>query len=176
VLVNGASGGVGLFVVQLARSFGAEVTGVCSTRNVDLGRSLGAERVVDHTREDFTAGDDRYDVLIDNVGNRTWSACRRVLTEDATVVLVGGPKTGRWLGPLRTWVGMRLAALGASQRLAVLLSSIDRDDLQTLGEMVDAGTLRPVIDRIYPLRDVAGALGYVEAGQARAKVVVVLEP
>jgi NADPH:quinone reductase-like Zn-dependent oxidoreductase len=174
VVINGASGGVGTFAVQIAKAAGAEVTGVCSTAKVELVRSLGADHVVDHHREDFTRTGERYDLLIDNAGSHSWSALRRVLSDDATCVLVGGSKDNRWLGPLSRWATIRLAALGASQRVAVLLTDMRREDLDTLRELFEAGTLRAVIDRTYPLDNVADALRYVGAGHAPGKVVITI--
>lgn len=172
VIVNGASGGVGTFAVQIAKAAGAAVTAVCSTRNADLVRSLGADRVVDYTREDFTLLDQRHDLLIDVAGNRRWSAMRRVLSDDGVCVLVGGAKDNRWLGPLSRWAGARLAALPARQRVVPLLAQMRREDLDALRAMFEAGTLRSLIDRTYALDDTAEALRYVGSGHARAKVVI----
>lgn len=172
VLINGASGGVGTFAVQIAKAAGAEVTGVCSATNVELVRSLGADHVVDYGVEDFTRTARRYDLLIDMAGSRPWSAIRRVLADDAICVLVGGPKDNRVLGPISHWSKTRLAALGASQRVAILLTEMRRNDLETVREMFEAGTLRCVIDRAYPLAESAAALRHVGAGHARGKVVI----
>jgi NADPH:quinone reductase-like Zn-dependent oxidoreductase len=172
VLVNGASGGVGTFAVQLAKAFGAEVTGVCSTQKLDLVRSLGADHVVDYTREDFTRGGRRYDLLLDVAGSRPWSDCKRVLARDATLVLVGGPKANRWLGPLGHVAGVRLASLGASQRAVFFVAKFNREDFLVLRELLEAGTLTPVIDRQYELSEVPAALDYLGQGHARAKVVI----
>lgn len=174
VLINGASGGVGTFAVQLAKAAGAEVTGVCSTSKVELVRSLGADHVVDYHREDFTRTERRYDLLIDIAGNRSWSALRATLTNDATCVLVGGPKDSRWLGPLGRWATVRMAAMRSSQRVAVLLTEMRREDLDALRGMFDAGTLRPVIDSTYRLEDTADALRHVGGGHARGKVVITI--
>jgi NADPH:quinone reductase-like Zn-dependent oxidoreductase len=134
VLINGASGGVGTFAVQIAKALGAEVTGVCSTRNVDLVRSLGADHVIDYTREDFTRSDRRYDLMLDIAGSRSWSECRRVLNPQATVVIVGGPKTNRLIGPLSHVVKVRLAALRSSQKAGRYELSEIGDALQYMGE------------------------------------------
>jgi NADPH:quinone reductase-like Zn-dependent oxidoreductase len=174
VLINGASGGVGTFAVQIAKWYGAEVTGVCGTKNADLVRSLGADQVIDYTREDFTRSRQRYDVMIDIAGNRSWSECRRVLADDAMLVLMGGPKTNRWVGPFghvaRTWV----VSLRASQTVVFFLGKANREDLETLRELLEAGELTPVIDRRYELLDVAEALRYLGEGHARAKIVISL--
>jgi NADPH:quinone reductase-like Zn-dependent oxidoreductase len=172
VLVNGASGGVGTFAVQLAKAFGAEVTGVCSTGNVDLVRSLGADHVVDYTREDFTRDGRRYHLLFDVAGSRPWRECRRVLSDKATLVLVGGPKTNRWLGPLGHVAGVRVASLGASQKTVFFIAKFNRDDFLALHELLEAGAVTPVIDRRYPLSDLPEALRYLGEGHARGKVVI----
>jgi NADPH:quinone reductase-like Zn-dependent oxidoreductase len=172
VLVNGASGGVGTFAVQLAKAFGAEVTGVCSTRNVDLVRSLGADQVVDYRREDFTRSGRRYDLLLDVAGNRSWSDYRRVLGPSATLVLIGGPKTNRWTGPLGHVVGVRLASLRANQRVVFFVARFTPEDLVVLRELLEAGKVTPAIDRTYPLGEVPAALDYLGEGHARAKVVI----
>ena len=172
VLVNGASGGVGTFAVQLAKAFGAEVTAVCSTRNVELVRSLGADHVVDYTREDFTRSGRRHDLLLDVAGSRPWSECRRVLGRDATLVLVGGPKTNPWTGPLGHVAGVRLASLRASQKVVFFVAKFTREDFLALRELLESGEVTPVIDRQYPLAEVSAALNYLGEGHARAKVVV----
>jgi NADPH:quinone reductase-like Zn-dependent oxidoreductase len=172
VLVNGASGGVGSFAVQLAKALGAEVTGVCRTRNVKLVRSLGADQVVDYTRDDFTRSGRRYDLLLDVAGNWSWRDCRRVLGPEATLVLVGGPKTNPWLGPLGHVVGVRLASLGASQKVVFYVASFKREDLLVLQQLLESRKVTPVIDRQYQLAEVPAALGYLGEGHARAKVVI----
>jgi NADPH:quinone reductase-like Zn-dependent oxidoreductase len=172
VLVNGASGGVGTFAVQLAKSFGAEVTGVCSTRNLGLVGSLGADHVIDYTREDFTRGDRRYDLLLDVAGSRPWAACRRVLEPQATLVMVGAPKGSRLLGPLDHIVKVRLASLRASQKVAFFISKARNQDLVVLQELLAAGTVTPVVERTYPLPEAADALRYLGEGHARGKLVV----
>jgi NADPH:quinone reductase-like Zn-dependent oxidoreductase len=172
VLVNGASGGVGTFAVQLAKALGAEVTGVCRTHNLDLVRSLGADHVIDYTREDFTRSGQRYDLLLDVVGNRSWRDCRRVLSAEATLVLIGGPKTNPWLGPLGHVVGVRLASLRASQKVVFFVASFKREDLLVLQGLLESGKVTPVIDRQYQLAEAPAALGYLGEGHARAKVVM----
>jgi NADPH:quinone reductase-like Zn-dependent oxidoreductase len=171
VLINGASGGVGTFAVQIAKALGAEVTAVCSTRNVDLVRSLGADHVIDYTREDFTRSGQRYDLLFDNAGSRSWWTCRRVLAPRATVVLVGGPKT-RLLGPLGHFAAMRLASLGSSRKAVFFMAKVDRPDLEVLRELIEAGKVTPVVERRYELSEIAEALRYMGEGHARGKLVV----
>jgi NADPH:quinone reductase-like Zn-dependent oxidoreductase len=168
VLVNGASGGVGTFAVQVAKAFGADVTGVCSTRNVDLVRSLG----VDYTREDFTRGGQRYDLLLDVAGSRSWRACRRVLKPKATLVVIGGPKANRWMGPLGHIAGVQLASLGASQKATFFVAKANREDFVALGELLEAGKVTPVIDRRYTLSELPEALRYLGEGHAPGKVVI----
>ncbi len=172
VLVNGASGGVGTFAVQIAKALGAEVTAVCSTRNVEQARTLGADRVIDYTREDFTRSGERYDMLLDNAGSRPWSACKRVLKADATVVLVGGPKKNRLLGPLGHIIGMRLRSRRAGHKTAFFMADLSRANLVALGELLEAGQLKPVIERRYELSETADALRYMGEGHAQGKVVV----
>jgi NADPH:quinone reductase-like Zn-dependent oxidoreductase len=173
VLVNGASGGVGTYAVQIARAAGAEVTGVCGPANVELVRSLGAQHVIDYTREDFTRGAERYDLVLDNVENHSLAACRRVLTRDGTLVLSSG--TGAH--------GLRLLARLARpvvldpfvrHRLKRILSVPNRQDLEALAAMVEAGTLRPVIEGVYPLAETPQAVRHIETGHARGKVVVAI--
>ena len=171
VLINGASGGVGTFAVQIAKALGAEVTGVCSTRNVELVRSIGADHVVDYTKEDFTASEARYDVIIDNVGNHALSDLRRVLAPAGTYVMVGGP-SGRWLDPLPRVAALVVTSRFVDQDLRFFISQPNRPDLETLRDLIEAGQVRPVIDRRYPLSEVAAAIEYLETGRARGKVVI----
>jgi NADPH:quinone reductase-like Zn-dependent oxidoreductase len=172
VLVNGASGGVGTFAVQIATSMGAEVTAVCSTRNLELVQSLGAAHTVDYTEEDFTDTDRRYDVILDTVATKPPSACRRILQRDGTYVAVGSLSMGDWIGPLTFLAGVRLAGMFRSQAMSSVLATTNSEDLRTLGDLVADGSVRPVIDRVVPLEDTADAMAYVEAGHARGKVVV----
>ena len=172
VLINGASGGVGTFAVQIARSFGAEVTGICSTGNVEMVRSLGAARVIDYTQEDFTTGEERYDLVLDVAGSRKWSELKRVLNARATVVVAGGPSTNRWLGPVSHLVGMRVASVGGDHKVVNFLASVNKEDLLVLRELLEAGKVTPVVDRTYSLTEAAEAVRYLEAGHARGKVVI----
>ena len=171
VLVNGASGGVETFAVQIAKAFGAEVTGVCSTANVEMVASIGADRVIDYTREDFTRAGRRYDVLVDIAGNRPLPETRRVLAPKGVLVAVGGPNRGRWIGPLGRSGRMALVSPAVSQRMVFFfLAHQNKDDLAVLRELLQAGKVTPVIDRTYPLGEVAEAIRYLEQGHARGKV------
>ncbi|MBW0114858.1 NAD(P)-dependent alcohol dehydrogenase [Pseudonocardia abyssalis] len=172
VLVNGASGGVGTFAVQIAVALGAEVTGVCSTRNLDLVRSLGAAAVVDHTADDVTGRPERYDVVVDLAGNHPIPALRRVLVPDGTLVLCAGGAPGAFLGAVGTVLRAAVTDPFVRHRIRFLASTPKPADLPALGALVADGLLRPVIDRTYPLVDVAEGLRYVEQGHARGKVVV----
>jgi NADPH:quinone reductase-like Zn-dependent oxidoreductase len=176
VLINGASGGVGTFAVQLAKAFGAEVTGVCSTRNVDLVGSLGADRVIDYTREDFTRSGERYDLMLDIPANRSWSELKQVLTDHATYVMVGGPKENRWIASFGLAIRRRLVAVPGSRRVvAPFLASIDKPPLVVLAELIEAGKVRPAIERRYAFSELPEALAYVGQGHAQAKVIVTVD-
>ncbi|MDQ0943795.1 NAD(P)-dependent alcohol dehydrogenase [Streptomyces sp. V1I1] len=174
VLVNGASGGVGTFAVQMAKSFGAEVTGVCSTRNVDLVRSLGADHVIDYTGEDFTRNGQRYDVVLDLVGNRSLTECRRALTPAGTLVLSGGGVSdgGSLVGPMGLILRGQALSRFVRHRLLVLTATPSKENLATLRELAESGRITPVIDRTYPLSEVPEAIRYLEVEHARAKVVI----
>ena len=172
VLIIGAAGGVGAFAVQLAKAFGAHVTGVCSTTKVDLVRSIGADDVIDYTRDDFASGTRRYDLILDTAGNRPLSYLRRALTPEGTLVLVGGEGGGPWLGMLGRFFKTYALARFVKQRLRVLTSTEEKKDLEVLRELIEAGKVTPVIDRTYALRDVPGAIRYLEEGHARGKVVI----
>ncbi|MEZ5458192.1 MAG: NAD(P)-dependent alcohol dehydrogenase [Steroidobacteraceae bacterium] len=172
VLVNGASGGVGHFAVQLAKGMGAHVTGVCSTRNVGMVRALGADVVIDYTREDFTAGAQRYDLIIDSIGNHPRSALRRVLTDDGAHVQVGQSGMGHWIDPLLGPLGALLWSQFTSQRWEFMLARIDAGDLAYLAQQVAAGKLRAVIDRRYPLAELPAAMRYLETGRVRGKLLI----
>jgi NADPH:quinone reductase-like Zn-dependent oxidoreductase len=174
VLINGASGGVGTFAVQIAKSFGAEVTGVCSTRNLDLVRSIGADRVIDYTQEDFTQSGQRYDLLLDCIANHSLSACRRVLNPRGIYILVGG-RDSRWIDPLPRLVQVLVLSRFVSQSLVLCMARRSKEDLTLLRDLLEAGKITPVIDRSYRLSEVPQAVGYLGEGHARGKVVITLE-
>jgi NADPH:quinone reductase-like Zn-dependent oxidoreductase len=172
VLVNGASGGVGTFAVQIAKALGAEVTAVCRTRNVDQARSIGADHVIDYTTEDFTRSDERYDVLFDVAGSRSWRECKRVLNPEATLVMAGAPKGNPVTGPLSHIAAVRLASLRGSRKVVFFIAKFNRPDLKFLGELLEAGTVKSVIERTYELGDIADAMRYMGEGHARGKIVI----
>ena len=172
VLINGASGGVGTFAVQIAKALGAEVTGVCSTRNVDIARSLGADHVIDYTREDFTRSDRRYDLLLDIAGSRSWSECKRVLDPKATLVIVGAPKGNRALGPLGHIAKVRLASIPSSQRAVFFVAKFNMPDMVVLRDLLESGKVKPFIDRRHELNEIADAFRYLGEGHAQGKIVV----
>jgi NADPH:quinone reductase-like Zn-dependent oxidoreductase len=177
LLVNGASGGVGLFAVQLGKAFGGAVTGVCSTRNLDLVRSAGADEVIDYTSADFTRAGRRYDIVLDLVGNRSLTALRRALTPNGTLILSGGgvSKGGTLLGPLGLMIRSQLLTRLLQQRLVLLTAVQSRENLAALRDLAESGKLTPLIDRSYPLAEVPDAIGYLEREHARAKVVITVE-
>jgi NADPH:quinone reductase-like Zn-dependent oxidoreductase len=172
VLINGASGGVGTFAVQLAKALGAEVTAVCSTRNVEQARALGADRVVDYTKEDFTTLGIRHDLMVDIAGSRSFLACRRALKPDATFVLVGGKMTYRGLGPLPHIAGTIVKSLFRSQKMKFFVAKITTEDLSRMRELIEAGKVRPVVERTYPLSEARDALAHFGEGHARGKFVI----
>jgi NADPH:quinone reductase-like Zn-dependent oxidoreductase len=176
VLINGASGGVGTFAVQIARAFGAEVTGVCSTRNMDLVRSIGADEVIDYTTQDFTRNGQRYDLLLDIAGSRSVSAGRRVLTPTGTYVVVGGP-AGRWLQPVRHVFSVIAVSPFVPQRMVAADAyrcRQNKQNLKTLTEFIEDGKITPVIDRRYSFEEIPAAVRYQEEGHAAGKVVIAL--
>jgi len=174
VLVNGASGGVGTIAVPVARALGAEVHAVCSTRNVEQARELGASRVFDYTREDFARSGERYDVLFDNAGSRSWSSMRRVLAPEGTAVLVGGPRTKRMLGPLGHVARVTLAARLGRRRAVFFVAKPNGDDLAVLRDLVESGQVRPVIEQRYEFARIGEAMQRMTDGHVRAKLVVTL--
>ena len=177
VLINGASGGVGTFAVQIAKSLGAHVTGVCSTRNLDMVRSLGADHVIDYTKEDFAKTGQQYDVILDNVPNHSLSDCRRVLTPKGKYVMIGGggPNDGRWVGPFGRVIATMLLSPFVSQEMGMMMADVSQKDLTILGDLMQSGKVTPVIDRRYKLSEVPEAIRYLEEGHARGKVVITLE-
>ena len=170
MLIIGASGGVGTYAVQIAKALGAEVTGVCSTAKVDLVRSLGADEVIDYTREDFADGATRFDLILDIGGNSRISRLRRALAPKGTVVIVGG-EGGKWTG-----VGRQLRAVALSpfvpQRLAMFVNKERHEDLDAVRQLIEAGQVTPIVDRTYPLAEVPDAMRHLEAGQARGKIAI----
>ena len=177
VLINGASGGVGTFAVQIAKSLGAEVTGVCSTRNLELVRSLGADHVIDYTKEDFTKGNEHYDVILDNVGTQPLSGFRRVLKPNGICVMIGGggPNEGKWVGPMARPIKAMLISPFISQKIGMMMAEGNKDDLNILADLMQSGKVTPVIDRTYPLREIREAIRYLETGRARGKVIITVE-
>ena len=174
VLIIGASGGVGSYAVQIAKSFGADVTAVCSTGKVDLVRSLGADRVIDYTSEDFAESGDRYDVILDIGGNSSLSRLRSVLTREGTLVIVGGETGGRWLGGLDRQIRAMLISLFAKQKLGTFISAEKAEDLRALKDLIEAGEVTPVVDRTFPLSEAPDAIRYLEAGKAKGKVAITI--
>jgi len=174
VLVIGGSGGVGTYAVQIAKAFGAEVTGVASTTKTDMVRSIGAEHVIDYTRDDFADGEQRYDLILDIGGNSSLSRLRRALTPKGTLVLVGGEGGGRWLGGLDRQLRALLLSPFVSQKLTLQVPAENYEDMLVLKELIEAGKVSPVIDRTFPLSEVPKAIRYVEEGHARGKAVITI--
>jgi NADPH:quinone reductase-like Zn-dependent oxidoreductase len=172
VLIIGASGGVGSYAVQLAKAFGAEVTAVCSSTKVDLVRSLGADHIIDYTRDDFANGQRRYDVILDIGGNSSLSRLRSTLAPKGTLVIMGGETEGRWLGGSDRQVRAMLLSLFTSQKLGTFICKENHEDMLVLKELIEAGKVTPAIDRTYPLSEVPKAVRYLETGHARGKVVI----
>jgi NADPH:quinone reductase-like Zn-dependent oxidoreductase len=171
VLVNGASGGVGTFAVQIAKAMGAEVTGVCSDRNTELVRSLGADHVIDYRSQDYTTSEKRYDVIIDNVGNHSPAQNRQALVPGGKLVMVGGP-SGNWIGPLQNPLQAFLLSPFVDEEFILFLAQLKQQDLAYLGELMASGKMTAVIDRSYPLAQVPAAIAYSEEGRARGKIVI----
>jgi NADPH:quinone reductase-like Zn-dependent oxidoreductase len=172
VLINGAAGGVGTFAVQIAHYFGAETTGVCSARNLDLIRSIGADHVIDYTREDFTKTNRRYDLILDAIGNRSMLACGRLLKPGGALVVVGAP-AGRWmLGAISRGFSAPWLSRFANRKLTMIMAKLNKEDLATMSDLMQSGKVTPVIDRRYPLSELPEAIRYLEQGHARGKVVI----
>jgi NADPH:quinone reductase-like Zn-dependent oxidoreductase len=172
VLIIGASGGVGTYAVQVATALGAQVTGVCSTTKMDLVRSLGADRVIDYTREDFADGERRYDVILDVGGNASLSRLRRALTPKGTLVITGGETDGRWIGGTDRQLRALVLSPFVGQKLGTFISRENHEDMIVLKTLIEAGKVTPVIDRAYPLSEVADAIRYMRDGRARGKIVI----
>ncbi|HYJ06915.1 MAG TPA: NAD(P)-dependent alcohol dehydrogenase [Chthoniobacterales bacterium] len=178
VLINGASGGVGTFAVQIAKSRGVQVTGVCSSRNVELVRSLGADRVIDYTNEDFAKSDERYDVIIDNVGTQPLAGFRQVLKPKGIYIMIGagGPNEGGLIGPMGRLIQTFLMSPFISQKMGMMMAKVSQGDLKALADLMQTGKVTPVIDRTYPLSEIREAVRYLETGRARGKVVINIAP
>src|SRR5829696_5494800 len=172
VLIIGASGGVGTYAVQIAKAFGAQVTGVCSTQKVEMVRSIGADHVIDYTREDFAEGDQRYDLILDIGGNSSLARLRRALTPEGTLVIVGGEGGGRWLGGTDRQLRALVLSPFVSQKLGTFVNKENHEDMLVLKELIESGKVTPVIDRTYPLSEAPEAIRYLEEGHARGKVVI----
>lgn len=175
VLINGAAGGVGTFAVQIAKVFGADVTGVCSTRNLDMVQSIGANHVIDYTQENFTMSGKRYDLIVDTAGTHSLTDSMRALTHEGTLVLVGGPDDGNWLSPLTGLLKTVVLSWFVKQNLRSFLANLNRDDLKVLQEFLETGKVTPVIDRSYPLGEAPEAIRYLEEGHARGKVIITMK-
>ncbi len=174
VLINGASGGVGTFAIQIAKSIGAEVTGVCSARNTGMVRSIGADHVIDYKQENYTENGQQYDLIVDMIGNHSLSDNRRVLTPEGILVMVGGGK-GNWVGPLIGPIKASVYDLFIGQELSLLIAKMRKADLETLADLMETGEITPVIDRRYTLGEVPAAIRYSEEGHARGKIIINLE-
>lgn len=172
LLINGAAGGVGTFAVQIAKALGAEVTGVTSTKNVELVRSLGADHVIDYTKTDFTRNGKQYDLLFDIAGNRTWKEYKQVLKPNASFIIVGAPKGNKVLGPLARIFNLKLASMGASQKVIFFIAQFNRPDLDILRELVENGQVKPVVEKVYPLTKAVDAMNHLGTGHARGKIIL----
>lgn len=175
VLINGASGGVGTFAVQVAKSMGAEVTGVCSTRNLEMVRSIGADNVIDYTKEDFAKSEQRYDLIIECVANHSLSDYRRILKPNGSCVLIGGPDKEGMAGYMVILLKALVTSWFSSKKIAPYMAQTNQDDLRIAGELMDNGKLKPVIDRTYPLRETPDAVRYLAAKHAQGKVVITID-
>ncbi len=174
VLINGASGGVGTFAVQIAKALGAEVTAVCSTRNVELIHSLGADHVIDYCKEDFTRTGQHYDLFLDIAGSRSFRECRRVLTPKAYFVIVGGPKGNKVIGALSHVIKIRVASLGASQKVVFFVADFKREDFLLLNDLFNTGKVIPIVEKTFPFEKIADAFRHFGTGHARGKIIVTM--
>jgi NADPH:quinone reductase-like Zn-dependent oxidoreductase len=174
VLIIGASGGVGTYAVQLAKAFGAHITGVCSTTKVEMVRSIGADHVIDYTRDDFAEGEQRYDLILDIGGNSSLTRLRRTLTPEGTLLIVGGEGGGRWFGGIDRQLRAMMLSPFVGQKLGTFISKENHEDMIVLKDLIESGAVTPVIDRTYPLAEVPEAIRYLEEGHARGKVVITM--
>lgn len=174
VLINGASGGVGTFAVQIAKSYGAEVTGICSGRNAEMVKSLGADYVINYKQEDYTQGSEKYDLIIDMIGNHSLSQNRKVMTPHGKFIIIGGAK-GNWLAPLMRPISAMMYSPFVDQEFYMFIAQIRKQDLSVLGELMKSGEITPVIDRSYPLNEVQDAIRYSEQGHARGKIIITMD-
>jgi len=177
VLINGASGGVGTFAVQIAKNYGAEVTGVCSTRNVDLVKSLGADHVIDYTKEDFTKSNEHYDAILDNVANHSLSECRKVLTPNGKYVMIGGGSANQqgWVGSMAKPFQAMVMSWFVNQKMGMMMAEMKQSDLSIIADLMQSGKVKAVIDRTYKLSEIQQAVAYVEEGHARGKVIITVD-
>ena len=175
VLINGAAGGVGTFAVQIAKALGAEVTGVTSTRNVERIRSLGADHVVDYTKDDFTCNGKHYDLIFDIAGTRTWKEYKRVMKPNSIFILVGAPKGNKVMVPLARILKMKAASLGSSQKMVFFIAQFNRPDLDALREMIESGKVKPVVEKVYPMAQVVDAMKHLGTGHAWGKLVLTMK-
>jgi NADPH:quinone reductase-like Zn-dependent oxidoreductase len=175
VLINGASGGVGTFAVQIAKAMGAEVTGVCSTRNVDMVRSIGADHVIDYKKASYVDASVQYDLILDMVGNHPLLANRKVMTPNGNLVIVGSVSSGNWLGPLKRPIFGAILSSFIDQEISMIMAMLTQDDLVVLADMMEAGKLTPVLGRHFSLKDVPAAIAHSEEGHARGKIIIDIE-
>ena len=174
VLINGASGGVGTFAVQIAKALGAEVTGVCSTRNVEIVKSLGADHVIDYTKEDFTLNNQKYDVLLDIAGTRSWSEYKRVLKPDSRFVIVGAPKRNKIIGPLAHVIRIKAGSWRATQKVEFFIAKFNKKDMNLIKEWLKSGKVKPFVEKTYPLKNISEAMRHLGTGHAQGKIVVTI--
>jgi NADPH:quinone reductase-like Zn-dependent oxidoreductase len=172
VLINGAAGGVGTFAVQIAKALGAEVTGVTSAKNVEMVRSLGADHVIDYTKDDFAHNGKKYDLIFDVAGSRKWGEYKRVMKPASMFIMVGAPKGNKVLGPLGRIIQLKLASLGSSQKVHFFIAQFNRPDLDTLREMIESGKVKPVVEKVYPLAQAGDAMRHLGTGHAKGKIVL----
>jgi NADPH:quinone reductase-like Zn-dependent oxidoreductase len=174
VLINGASGGVGVFAIQIAKALGADVTAVCSTRNVEQSQALGADRVIDYTKNDFTREPQQYDVLLDIAGSKSFRACKRIMKPDARFMMIGGPMSTPLLGPLGHIAAVKLTSIGSGRRAMFFIAKFNRDDMDELRDLLANGTIRPVVDEVYPFEKIGDALRTMGSGHVQGKLVVTI--